>query len=1158
MKIKGRFIAILASLSLLLAVLAVVPVAAGQGDIDLDDTAYTAVGGKNIVTITVDDGDLNEPRVGTARFTLTADAGNSTPFSLDGSANTPISAAVLEGEIEKTETFSGAVLATGTDDSGAAAQATLVDSTADFVVTSGAAVGDILTNITDSSSGPITGITATSITATLTGGAQNLWDNGDSYSIADATFALSMVPRDADGDGMLDDGINITHDVQVEVEGSDLGVGDYTVTYGVLGTSAPQVDILIGGISPPGDGDDIEVTYQISEYDQTNAGNTPIRLFGSFVKFGGSFDNANSSKSIDSIDNANGDIRTNSDVDFSGGNTSVVIEFIYDLIDTSDFDDGGVLRQTINLKSTSDSSGIDLTAIEKDESDDDFIVQAVLIDRDNLDTINSAIARDDSLAETDVQLVALADANTIQDLLVKFDHLITENNSEIANNLDAETDAALIADLKDEIEVWKDAQTWVTDTVAALAGVDANSALVELIGVTLEVAHEDTFTASYDDQSDDRDTDTASIDLEPPVVSGLSPGDGDFTNDETPLLTATVIDVDEGLDVVNILDDARITITVNNSPVTDDVSIDAIVDGFEMEYVATAAKVDEGDNVWMLIVEDSLGNKNTVKVDFVIDTIEPDIEAVETGIGLEIDDDTNEFTEFADSGWIKVTFDEAIDPDSVQASDFDVSGSSEPDEAMTSEGDDIFAAAGDPVPYPEARLFVYLMVDDLDADDTPTVEVVDDIDDLAGNDLDDAEEEADDKIGPTLTVNVSDDLGADEEEIQITVTSDENLALTTVKLVVTNEELSTDKKVSLTKGEGNLWTGTFEIDASTEYTAKANAQDKAGNAAKEADEIFEGDIHAPGEFPLTTNVVEANTVDITDIAIDPEVEAGAVWIITTFGETEYTKGEDGDTHKKVTVTAISLEDEDGNVLADVPDRDLFTDDGKSFTLAIDLVPGDYTFSISAMDDAGNEVEVNELDFKVIDREPFEIDLRPGVNLVSLPDTPVGDGGDINLLFEGLPVTAVTTYDRAMDMAGQNPWMSSVRDAETGLFTGVISFLEPGKAYFVVASAGTTVEVDINPANLALPPVIQVLRGFNAIGFWSVEGTLNEATVADPDSYFGGISWSVAYSFDPTPGIGWEVIRPDGDLSDDLGGAGQPLKAGMGYLVFVTQDGTVTP
>lgn len=61
--------------------------------------------------------------------------------------------------------------------------AVLSDTAAAFAV-DGSLLGQTITNVTDGSSGTITAVTATTITATLSGGTNNSWVIGDSYTIA--------------------------------------------------------------------------------------------------------------------------------------------------------------------------------------------------------------------------------------------------------------------------------------------------------------------------------------------------------------------------------------------------------------------------------------------------------------------------------------------------------------------------------------------------------------------------------------------------------------------------------------------------------------------------------------------------------------------------------------------------------------------------------------------------------------------------------------------------------------------------------------------------------------------------------------------------------------------------------------------------------------
>ena len=77
----------------------------------------------------------------------------------------------------------GDILA-GADNSGANNNAFLTDSQMDFVRNGVKAnIGMILYNLTDGSSGPVTAVAEHTLTATLAGGTENDWDNGDRYQI---------------------------------------------------------------------------------------------------------------------------------------------------------------------------------------------------------------------------------------------------------------------------------------------------------------------------------------------------------------------------------------------------------------------------------------------------------------------------------------------------------------------------------------------------------------------------------------------------------------------------------------------------------------------------------------------------------------------------------------------------------------------------------------------------------------------------------------------------------------------------------------------------------------------------------------------------------------------------------------------------------------
>ena len=132
----------------------------------------------------------------------------------------------------------------------------------------------------------------------------------------------------------------------------------------------------------------------------------------------------------------------------------------------------------------------------------------------------------------------------------------------------------------------------------------------------------------------------------------------------------------------------------------------------------------------------------------------------------------------------------------------------------------------------------------------------------------------------------------------------------------------------------------------------------------------------------------------------------------------------------------------------------------------------------------------------------------------------------------------------------SPWLRSTKDAETGMFSGDITMIEAGKAYFVMSDAAVDVKVKLESAGL-LPPTIPVKQGWNAIGFWSRSGD----TSAEMDLYLGSIGWTVAYAYNPTPGKGWEVIRKG---QTDADGNPMSIMAGKGYLVYALYDSALTP
>jgi hypothetical protein len=651
LKTRGRFIAILAALSLLLAMLPAAPAVAVQGEVTLDESAYTALGGSNIVTVTVEDSDLDTPSSLAGNFEILAVAdGVEDTFAV---ASDPIDAVSSAFDLQTGTGYFAVVSEDNTEVTLHVARAQNY-----------AAVLDV-DGISDNTA-------ATTVSQT----------GADAPTVGDPVTAFKLTVTDV-GDGTATV-------VEINVEGT-------SVNASTLVETAADSETLSFNVNDAGASSQTTSKYWLGDVD---------------------------------IDPA---APTSGEYDLDVYETRVIaVRYTYDEPNNTDYlDDDDETQQSVNLKSSSSSSGVDLTLTEDGDATGDFEGEAALVSEANLEAITDVITS----AELD------DDVDTIADLVTALDAL--------------DTDAG------------DDASTWATATTAALTGVTPASVIENLVDVSLKVAHDDTITATYDDQGDSADSDTATVDVEAPTITGVAPADDDFTNDETPRFTATITDADSGVDLTTL------AVEVNSIDVTDDVSSDPVTDGYSLEFIGGASELgaDPGDPAasydWTLSVTDEVGNVATTDDDgdaitFTIDTVDPDLDSAVTGIGIELDaddddddDETDDYVEFADPGWIKLTFDEDVDVASLAVGDFEVDGEA-PNGVVTSGGEDIYNGTAD---LADPDVVVYLQVDDLDADSTPEIEIVDDIDDLSGNSLDDLTDddaiEASDMIEPTLTITLS-------------------------------------------------------------------------------------------------------------------------------------------------------------------------------------------------------------------------------------------------------------------------------------------------------------------------------------------------------------------------------------------------------------------
>ena len=1113
MKIRGRFIGILAVLGLLIALVPLATAGAVAGTVNLTGGEkgqyFSDQTDNNIITIRVKDSDLTPLRMGTARLA------NGSGTKLD------LADFVVAGEMEMTQMFDGGVHSDDeAEDKGDALFNAGSDGAADdtyrFNLKMGAVARD---SNTQSGVGEIG---ANDIMSVVVNGRT-------AVPSADNLFA----PTSAGGGPWF---------TVVEEGGTDGG--------GIIA-------VVIHALEPQDADNSVSITFKDTEF--KFGPSTPLDLEETRVRFGGSsFGDVNTQVTVDLVSGSEVIVASN-----VSGNT--IISFAYDVEDRYAKD-----KSMVTLNSTS-AGDVRLAISETNAASDTFTAMVAVFSQDDYSKIATQVGND----ENDAGSTAMDDMG-----VVNVDELnVTYGLSAAADANNSRSLAMRVTRAAEKLFPDKDRST-----------VKAS----DFLDLVVTARHGDVINVVYQDASPATSvSDSARVDLEAPVVKLVSPTDNFFTNIATVTMSAEVTDADAGVDPIDIN-------LERNSGTTGLARAAAVESPIENGYRVTATSlgtISEGKKEWFVGVKDKVGNvpvmdnldtdvneapkgaaaTNAATADnpfkFTVDTRAPTLTGGKTGVSLKnpgVTKGTNKESEKKDQNtWVRVVFNPGdggapLDPATVSANDFRVDDATPLDFQINS------VTHTDGTATIAKGTAVYLEVGQLDSDAQPKVELTGEVRDRAGNIRSEGRvAKANDGLAPTLTVTPSADIAKDE--ITVTVSSSENLRTNPVveltetkpvngKAIVTPSVLP----VSLQIGTLTTWTGTFKNtsgQASKQYVT-VTASDPAGNeaekgvAAKETDIIsFQVDAAAP-----ELKFVDAEGKDLKAT----KQEEGAVWIIAEFDEDEHA----GDSYRKVEVTALKLMNkgseevitEDASTVfasevacddheADADADPVPQDKCAQRTLAIDLTPGMYNVAVTGVDQTGNEVKGNT-DFEVIAAKPFELTLRPGQNFVSIPGMPMDEGGNLDTLFSDEAISAVSTYDRSRELAGENPWLRSSKDLETGMFSGDITAIEPGKAYFVNSTASVVVKVKLQAAG-QLPPTIPVRQGFNAIGFWSVTGDSD----AEIDLYFGSIGWSVAYTYDPTPGRGWEVIR-----KGDTDPAGDPLSidAGKGYLVYALYDSVLTP
>ncbi len=268
------------------------------------------------------------------------------------------------------------------------------------------------------------------------------------------------------------------------------------------------------------------------------------------------------------------------------------------------------------------------------------------------------------------------------------------------------------------------------------------------------------------------------------------------------------------------------------------------------------------------------------------------------------------------------------------------------------------------------------------------------------------------------------------------------------------------------------------------------------------------------------------------------------------------KSEYKDSHSRVDVAEITVNGDDA--LAS-----LARIDSNEFSLVLrDLEVGEYKVWYAVTDDAGNKSDEGNFTFEVLPRSPYEVDVTPGWNLISLPATPL-EPAIGSVLANNPYISPVLAYQ-------QGDWVTAIQQ-EDGTWRGRLTEITGGYGYWVHARTFETIETmlaETDPASTL--PTVPVTQGWNLLGVLDVhqndQGEAPGETTEDADGndvvgnaqaddYFKSIPWRVAYTYDTTASLWVKTVPND---NDDKAGDNGEIENGMGYWVWSNSPSTLAP
>ena len=710
----------------------------------------------------------------------------------------------------------------------------------------------------------------------------------------------------------------------------------------------------------------------------------------------------------------------------------------------------------------------------------------------------------------------------------------------------------------------------------------------------------DTVTASYYANGTTlTDSTTLTVDGVKPTISGVTPADGTITNVANPTVQFDVTDSGSGISTSSFNTD--ITLAINGTSVASGlISFQSISDGFRAIFAqgtawtaatnASGFAVTDSTEFYLTITAtDQAGNTQTVTTtaaNVTIDKTAPTITSSATG---------------AANTLITVTFSEDIDSASVAAGDFSLSAGSVTAAEVntaTDKGNEVLlttsalaadakptvtvstvsdkagnaiTAASTSVPTDGVKATLSALTIDkslaIKADAVKTSVTTDEK--LATNGM------IMSVVGPsgattngtltitsptpnnsegTFTVATGDTTGAYGVSIQATdLGSNATTNLTAVADEVAGFVASTN---TVTLANGPIGDVDFDGDVdSSDITVKVGTT--SANATTTG--VTLGAIDASARTIVVSSGLTSSSVALvsyshTSDSFEIDVSAPAVtfdpadgttvknqspYIRLVFDEDEYP----GDSYKTVTLTKASLLYPDGTT-ADVLANFTTGDNIEYIWGATDLALGDYELTVSATDTATNALTDSVGKFTIAKRS-VTLSLRPGWNLVSLPDDPASTANGVNDVFSSDKIDVVLTYDPT-SAAG---WLSATRAAGAAtLESTTLTSVDGARAYWVHSTDVVSLSVDLPglaPGSATLPPAYDLSAGWNLVPYATADLSV---TSRDADDYFTGLKWSRAYSFNNTTNSFVGALPLDSSTVD----------VGSGYWVYLREAGTLVP